>query len=496
MDINILSKNLDENIELIEASTSNNTTFFKREIILENNIRATILFIAGLSDQDRIEDDIIAPLLFKVKEDLNTIPNLPDFLSKKYIKSFNVSIENSLDNISEELHKGNAIVLLENHSMGIICSTSGQIHRSIQSSDTEISILGGKDAFIENLDVNISLINQKLNDPNLKIEKFNLGTKSKTDVALIYIDGIMDTKILNKIRKNLKNIDAPYIGGTGYIAKYLFPNQRSIFPLSKMTEIPDTVVTDMLQGKATIMVNGFPHALIIPVVFIEFFQAFEDYVSNNIMGSFERLLRIISAFILITLSPLYVALLEYNVELIPLPLIKVLIKSRSGIPLSPFIEVLVMELLIEMLREGGIRLPKPIGQTLGIVGGIVLGDAATRAGIVSQTTLVVVAIGIICTFLVPNYNMSTSLRLLRFPMILLAKLLGFLGIIAGLLILVLNLICADSFSIPYLSPISPLDPEGIKDSIIMSSIKKVNRIHTIFTRFTRERSKNAKKNSD
>ncbi|WP_142414685.1 spore germination protein [Hathewaya massiliensis] len=489
MNIDILTNNFNENLELIKAYSSNNDSLREREILLKGNLQVKILFIGGIANQDYIEQTIIYPLLFKVKEDLTTISDLPNYLIKKYISSYDISLENSLKTISLELNRGKTIILLPNCSEVIICSTSGQLHRSIQSSDTELSILGGKDAFIENLDMNLTLVNQKMSNNNFTVEKFVLGRDTNTDVALLYIDGIIDKKILNSLREKLKTIDAPYIGGVGYIAEYIFNEKFKLFPLCKMTELPDKVITDMLQGKAAIMVNGFPHALVVPSTFLEFFQTFEDYTNNSILGSFDRLLRILAALVLITLSPLYVALLEYNVELLPMPLIKVLIISRSGIPFSPFVEVLIMEILIEMLREGGIRLPKPIGQTLGIVGGIILGDAATRAGIVSQTTLVVISIGVICTFLIPNYVMSTSIRLFRFPMIILAKLLGLLGIISGLFVFFITLMTKESLSIPYLSPLSPVKLDGLKDSLIRANIKKINRTPTIFSKL--KRSKNS-----
>jgi spore germination protein KA len=475
-----LSKNIVHNLELISKNIPLNSNFIIREIMLNPDIKCSILYINGLANQSYVEESIIHPLLFRIKETLNNSEELCSYLSKKYICSYDITISNDIATICFALKHGKSIILLENNSSCIICNTTGGSYRSIDQSNIETDIRGGKEAFVENLEINLAVIQQKLKNNHFKIEVITLGELSQTDVALLYIDNIIDEGILGQIRTKLSSIKAPYIPDAGYISQLILNRNFQIFPQTKTTELPDKVISDLLQGKAVIMVNGSPQVIVLPVVFIEFFQTLEDYSNKLFNANFDRIVRFLGAFIVLIIAPIYLVLLEYNAELIPLNLIKIIISSRMGIPLTPFLEILSMEILIEFLREGGIRLPTPIGQTLGIVGGIVLGDAATKAGLVSPTTLVVIAIEVISTFVIPNYEMSLTIRLLRFPLLILAELFGFLGIVFGTYFIFSNLCSLDSFGIPYFSPIAPLRGVALRDSIIRLPLKNLNTITNIF----------------
>jgi spore germination protein KA len=475
-----LSKNIVDNLDLIAKNIPLNSNFIIREIILNPDIRCSILYINGLANQSYIEESIIHPLLFRIREPLNNSEELCSYLSRKYICSYDTTISNNVNTICHALKHGKSIVLLEHNASVIICNTTGGSYRSISESNIETDIRGGKEAFVENLEINLAVIQQKLKNNHFKIETMTLGELSQTDVALLYIDNIIDKDILSEIRIKLSAIKAPYIPDSGYISQYIQNSNFQIFPQTKTTELPDKVISDLLQGKAVIMTNGSPQVIILPVVFIEFFQTLEDYSNKFFNANFDRVVRFVGAFIVLIIAPIYLVLLEYNAELIPLNLMKIIISSRMGIPLTPFLEILSMEILIEFLREGGIRLPSPIGQTLGIVGGIVLGDAATKAGLVSPTTLVVIAIEVISTFVIPNYEMSLTIRLLRFPLLILAELFGFLGIVFGTYFIFSNLCSLDSFGIPYLSPIAPLRGSALRDSIIRLPLKHLNSITNIF----------------
>lgn len=475
-----LSNCLKDNLNIIATNSPLNSNFIVREIILKGNVKCSIIYINGLISQSYLEESIIYPLLFNIYEDLTISNNLCSYISQKYISCYEISLTDDVATISFALKHGKSIVLLENNNNCIVCNTSGGSYRSVSESSIEPKIRGGKESFVESLEINLSIIQQKLKNNNLKIENLILGEQSETDVCLIFIENIIDKTTLSIIKNQLYSIKTSYIADTGYILQYMKMNNMTLFPQGKTTECPDTVISNLLKGKAIIMVSGSPQVLIVPVVFMEFFQAFEDYSNNLILANFDRLIRIIGALIVITISPIYLILLKYNAALIPLNLIKTIINSRMGIPLQPFLEVFSMELLIEFLREGGLRLPRPIGQTLGIVGGIVLGDAATKAGLVSPTTLVVLAIGVISTFTIPNYEMSLTIRFIKFPMLILANLFGFLGLISGLYLLLVSLISLDSFGIPYFSPFAPLRTSGLKDSIIRFPLQKLKVVINIF----------------
>ncbi|MCY6370158.1 spore germination protein [Clostridium ganghwense] len=488
MEKSLLTKNFKNNIDLISSKIPSNSNFIIRDLILKGNIKCVILYINGLSNQEYIERGIIYPLLFKIDEELDNRENICSYLTQRYISCYDCKITQNINDICYSLKHGKCIILTENNDSCIICNTIGGSYRSITESTIETDIRGGKESFVESLEINIALIQQKLKNKNFKMESFIIGDESETDVVLMYVENIIDPKVLNNIREKLKSIKAPYIPDVGYLSQHMEEYTFCSFAETKVTEKPGKAISDMLQGKAVIMLNGSPQVIILPAVFIEFFQAFEDYSNRLVLGNFDRLLRIAAIIIVLLLSPVYLTLLEYNVRFLPLPLIKVLINSRLGIPLSPFLEVLSMELIIEFLREGGIRLPTPIGQTLGIVGGIVLGEAATKAGIVSYVTLVVVAVGVISTFVIPNYEMSITIRFLRFPLIILAKLFGFFGIISGLYIIFLSIVSKDSFGIPYFSPFAPLRSSGLRDTILRAPLKNLNSKPKIF-KFTKNKEK-------
>ncbi|MCY6958659.1 spore germination protein [Clostridium brassicae] len=486
MEKSILTENLKNNISLISSKIPSNFNFVKRDLVLKGNIKCTLLYINGLANQDYIEQGIIYPLLFKIEENLENNINLPKYISERYISCYDCKIVKELLTICYSLKHGKCVILIDNNDSCLICNTTGGSYRNITISNIENTIKGGKDSFIESLEINLALLQQRFKNDYFKIENYVLGIDSQKDVLLMYVDNIVDHKLLNQIREKLKSISLPYLGSVDYIAQCFQTTKLNILPQSKTTEKPDKVVSDLLHGKVAIMMDGCPQVLIVPAVFIEFFQSVEDYSDELPLANFIRILRILATFIVLTISPVYLTLLEYNAALLPLPLIKILINSRLGIPLSPFLEVLSMELIIEFLREGGLRLPFPIGQTLGIVGGIVLGEAATKAGLVSNVTLVIVSINVISTFIIPNYDATLSIRFLRFPLLILTKLFGFLGLILGLYFLFLHLISMDSFGIPYFTPFAPIRGSHLEDSAIRGPLNDLNKGQNLF-KFTKNK---------
>lgn len=472
---NLLSNNMDENIEMISKEIPSNDNVIIRNLTLNKNIPCVLFYIKGLADQEYIENTIIYPLLFKINENLENQIDKTKTIAERYISSYSVTLEYDVGIIANAIFGGQCVILIDKCDKSIICETSKGANRAIESSSMEKSTKGAKDSFIENIDVNITIIQQKLKNKHLKIEGYKLGKDNLNDIALLYIEGIADESVLSNIKTKIASINSKYLPDGGYIIQYIDKHRFSIFPHVKVTEKPEKVVSDILQGKIAIIVNGSPQVVIAPAVFLEFFQAFEDYSNKIFLANFTRILRLICAFIVMSISPLYLCLIQYNTELIPLNLVRTIANSRFGIPLTPFLEITIMELLIEVLREGGLRLPSPIGQTLAIVGGIILSDSAIKAGLVSPTTLVVVAIGVICTFVIPNYEMTLSVRLYKFIFLFAANLLGLLGIILGFHLMLLSIIISDSFGIPYLSPIAPMINGGSDDAIFRGKLPVLNK---------------------
>lgn len=472
--MNSLTSNLDDNINIILSNTPSNYNFVKREIIIKENLRCFILYISGLAKQEFIENSIVYPLLFHIQCPINDVNNKSDYIAKRYIASSDVQTTADLNTISMELKRGKCIILIENENSVIVCKTIGAAHRDITESNVEKVIRGGREAFIESLETNIALVQQGIKNDHLKMETFIFGEENQMDSVLIYLDNAIDPQVLNNIRNSMNLVKAKQILGPGMLGQLMRTSSWSIFPQVKTSEKPTKVISNILQGKAAVLTEGAPYAMILPASFIEFFQDIEDYANRMLLGTFDRFIRLVASIIVLTLPSVYLILLNYNSELTPLNLIKIIISTRQNIPLPPFLEILSMEILVEILREGGLRLPNPVGQTLSIVGGIVLGQAATSAGLVSPTTLVVVAITVICTFVIPNYDMALSIRFLRFGVLLLTNFFAFLGLLVVIQLIIVTLIRMDSFGVPYFTPLAPLRFKGLKDVLIRSKIGKLN----------------------
>ena len=469
----VLKKDIAKSIEIISSKIASNTNFVKREILIKGNINCCILYMKGISDNKYIEEIILKPLLLHIESPMEKSNISAREIAKKYILSSDIEFESNIENLIYFISSGKCVILVDGSAEAIVCSAKSDAYRSIDESRSEKSVLGTRESFVENLDLNIAMIQRKIQNPNLKIEKYKIGNKTKTDVVLTYIEGVIDQQVLSEIKKRINEIKTPAMLTTGILEQLIEKKTFSIFPQCKNTERSDKVVFDLLEGKAALFVAETPAALVVPAVFIEFFQSIEDYSERTILSNFSRLMRFIALVTVLILEPIYLVLLSYNPGLLPYKLILVIISSRQGIPLPPILEILAMDIAIEILREGGLRLPSPVGTTLAIVGGIVIGDAAVSAHLVSNMTLFIVAITAVSTFLIPSYEMTLSIRFLRFPLIILAQAFGFLGLLAGLFMLIVIIIDLESFGIPYFSPMAPQRiKDDLRDTMVRAPLKE------------------------
>lgn len=413
-------------------------------------VRAALIYIDGLISKDIIDRDILFPLMNNVEEDICLISNVSDYVTKKYIYMSNTELYNDINQAVENIRRGKSAVLIDCAKDIIIVDTTGGAHRAISEPDNETALRGSREGFVENLDVNISMLRRKIKDKRLAIEMLTVGKRSKTDIAIIYLEDVAKKKIVDEVKKRINAIDVDIIHGDGTIEQCIEDHPWSVFPQMFGTNRPDVMAADIMEGKIAIITSGTPFVLCAPSNFIQFFQGVEDYHQRTIVASFARILRMLAVFIVITLPSIYLTLVKFNAELIPIKFITPIIQARSGIALTPFLEILLLEIIVEFLREGGLRLPSKIGQTLSVVGGIIIGDTAIKSKIVSPTTLLIIGISVVATFLIPNYDMSLVIRILRFPMLLLANTLGLFGIAAGWFFLMVQLCSMDSFGVAYL----------------------------------------------
>ncbi|GAA0724474.1 spore germination protein [Clostridium malenominatum] len=465
--------NLQIKIDSIKNLVGEKNELIVREFVIGKNynLNAAVLYINGLTNRQTIDREILRPLMFEVEENLSIIHDLEDSICRKYISVSNTFVEEDMNKAVFNIRRGKAIVILQGTSKFIVVDASGGEYRGIQDPINETSVRASREGFVEKLETNISLIRRRIKDNNLVEERLVIGRRTGTDVALLYINNIADINIVNDIKERLNAIDVDGFSGSGTLEQLIENSPYSIFPQSFPTERPDVVVANLLEGKIAVIVDGTSYAVTFPTVFFEFFQAVEDYNERTYIGSFSRLLRYLAVFIVITLPAIYITLIKFNTELIPLKFLESIIESRKGIALTPFMSILSMNIIVEFLREGGLRLPFKIGQTLSVVGGIIIGDAAIRAKIVSSTTLLVIGIATVATFLIPNYEMSLSIRLIGYPMLFLGNFLGMFGIAAGWFFIIAHLCTLESYGVPYFK----IYKSDLKDILIRAPIWKMDK---------------------
>jgi spore germination protein KA len=333
-------------------------------------------------------------------------------------------------------------------------------------STTETVVRGPKEGFTENLRTNTALIRRKIKTPHLWLESKKIGRETVTDVAIMYIDGIANEKVIKEVHSRLDRIEIDGILESGYIEELIQDEALSPFPTVYYSERPDKIAAELLEGKVAILVDGTPIVLVVPALFVSFIQAAEDYYQRADISTLIRLLRFFSLFIALLGPSLYIAITTFHQEMLPTGLLINLAAQREGVPFPAFIEALMMETAFEILREASLRMPKAIAQAISIVGTLVIGTAAVEAGIVSAAMVIVVAITAISSFVLPSFAMSMSIRMLRFPMMALAASFGLFGILIGFIALILHLCSLRSFGVPYMSPFGPFIKEDINDTII------------------------------
>jgi spore germination protein KA len=378
----------------------------------------------------------------------------------------NIIITSNVQEIQDSLMTGYIFIqLYEQDSEGILLSGVANETRQVSPPEVEFSVVGPKESFVETLDTNINLIRKRLPIPQLTVKEIKVGKLSKTRVSILYIDGIADQENINTAIQRIQDIEYDQIPDSSFITQMMADNNNSPFPQVVDTERPDRIASILAEGKLAILVDGSPMVLTIPVTLVEFFSAFEDYFLPWHIASIFRLIRLGAVTFSVTITPLYVAVLTYHYQMIPTDLLATLISSRTDIPFPPIIEVVILELSIELLREAGARLPTKIGQTIGIVGGIVIGTASVEAGLTSNVLLILVALAALASFTTPIYQMGNTIRLIRFPFLFFAQLWGIIGVSTCFLFFLAHLLQLTSLGRPYLTPVYPLRLMDLKDAL-------------------------------
>ncbi|MDX5475995.1 MAG: spore germination protein [Bacillaceae bacterium] len=418
-----------------------------------------IFYIHSLIDLEIIHRDI---LTYLNENQYNTVEEV-----KQAIPIENSIITKDENVIEENLLNGHvAIKLQEEDESCLLLPAEKSKGRTVSLPEVEFSVVGPKESFTESLSTNINLVRKRLPIPELEVKELTVGKLSKTKVAVLSIHGIANQENVNTVVQRIEDIQFDQINDSSYITQLIQDNNNSPFPQFIDTERPDRIAAVLAEGKVVVLADGAPHGLIGPTTLIEFFSAFEDYFLNWILASFFRIIRFFAVIFSILVTPVYVAVLTYHYELIPKDLVSTLVTSRSAIPLPPFLEAIILELAIELLREAGARLPTKVGQTIGIVGGIVIGTASVEAGLTSNVLLIIVALSALASFTTPVYQMGNTIRLIRFPFLVLAHIWGLLGVGICFCFLLIHLLRLTSLGRPFMEPLYPLRLWDLRDSII------------------------------
>lgn len=467
------TKTLQENIKYLQQSLQ-----YSPDIVIKpfrigsNGTQGALVYASGLASQKIIDNLVSRFMLYEGKDLLRKEQR--DIAQRgllEWIKQFIIHV-GDLRQIVEpkqvimELLTGNTLILVDGFDIALLVNSIESKERAIEEPSSQTVIRGPREGFTESIRTNTTLIRKRLRDPRLVCDHMKIGSITNTEVAIMYLKGIAKDEVVKELYRRLKCIHTEGIFESGNIEEFIQDTTLTPFPTVSNSERPDTVAAGILEGRVAVLVNGTPFVLLVPALFIQFFQSAEDYYQRADVAFFLRLLRYISLFIALLFPALYIAVTTFHQEMLPTPLLISLAAQREGVPFPAFVEAMLMEFIFEVLREAGVRMPRTVGQAVSIVGALVIGQAAVEAGIVSAAMVIVVSVTAITSFVFPSFNMSISIRLLRFLFMFLGASFGFFGITVGLIALVLHLCSLYSFGVPYMKPFGPFTLADQRDTIL------------------------------
>ncbi|SCN31224.1 GerA spore germination protein [Bacillus cytotoxicus] len=424
-----------------------------REFALSgSSTRCAVVFLCGITDKDLIYRFVIHPLQH---EEIPPKGPIMQTLVDRFISIGEINTVKTFPDLVNSVLVGDTVVLIDGIPHALVINCRAWEKRGLEPPITEDVIRGPKVGFVEDIATNKMLIRRELRDPKLRFQSYIMGQRSQKEVTLIYIEDIINPYIVKELNRRLQSIKTDMILDSGKIEQLLEENTLSPFPQFLNTERPDRAIAALAKGKAIILVDGSPFAILAPMVIVDIFQSPEDYYERWIMATLLRGLRMLAGLMAVLFPAVYIALVSYHQGLIPSNLAYSIAGAREGVPFPAYIETIIMTLTMELIREAGLRLPKQIGQTVGIVGGLVIGEAAVNAGIVNPFMVIVTAITAIATFSLPVYSITITFRFLLFAFILAATIFGLYGIILALIALAIHITNLKSVGIPYSTPLAP-----------------------------------------
>ena len=394
------------------------------------------------------------------------LQRLLEKLEETAVHTVHVEVVTSFADGVERVAQGNALLLVDGETAAIAINVQDRPHRSVEEPGTETVVRGPREGFIEDLDTNLALVRTRVRHPGLRFLSYRFGRYSQTRVRVLYLEGRAPRPLIDEVKRRMERITVDAVVESSYIEELIEDAPYSPFPQIMHTERPDVAAAALYEGRVVILTDGSPFALIAPITFWSLLQASEDYYQRHILSSFVRLLRVALVIGSVTLPALYIAAVIFHHGMLPTPLLITIAASRERVPLPAALEIFLFEVAFEAFREAGVRLPRSVGQTVGIVGGIIIGQAAVQAGLISAPVIVVIALTGLASFATPHVGLAGAMRILRFFLILMAAAFGLYGILIGGGLIQVHLLALRSFGVPYLWPVAPLDLKALKDTVV------------------------------
>ena len=473
-----LTKSLDENIDTVDALFKDCADVIKRRITVggTNLVDIYVVYIDNMINRDLLEEGTLHYLIYRMDE--MPLVNQFEYIKEKGLGTVDLAEIITMNEVIEKTLSGDTIILVDGFEKALSVSARGMPNRGVPKCENEVAVRGSKEGFSEVLYINRVLLRRRIKDTNLKIKQVKVGTRSKTDVAIVYLEDVAKPEVLLDIENRINQYTIDGIFDSGMLEQMLEKNVYSPFPEFQATERPDKAASAIVEGRVVILVDNSPMALILPATLNSFFQASDDSYNRWEVATFNRFIRYFAAFITMALPGLYIAVINFQAEVLTSSMALSFTAARDGVPFSVLFEVIIMQIAFEILLEAGIRLPGAMGSTLGIVGGLIIGDAAVNANLVSPIVVIVVALTAISAFTVPNEAFASAFRLIRYLIIILSSFLGLYGFIIGMMILLIHLAGLKSFGMPYLIPFAASGINGGsdgKDALIRFPTKKLKR---------------------
>lgn len=463
----VLSINLSANLDLVREKMGNSMDLIIREFNL-GKTRAGLICIDGMVSSDVVDSQILRPLMIYARmaepSPVKEKNELLKFIQEHCLTAADYKESSSLDEALVNMLSGYTVILLDGLAVALLVNTIGFEARDVAEPETEAVVRGPREGFNEVLQVNTTLLRRRIKSTDLRLEQMTIGRVTKTTVCIAYIQNIVNDKLVDEVKKRLKRINIDGILDSGYIEAFIEDAPFSIFATVGNTEKPDIAAAKMLEGRIVILVDGSPIALSIPYLFIETIQSSEDYYSRWLSGTINRWIRIVSIFITTQLPAFYLATISFNPEVLPTILMITISSAREGVPIPVVVELLFLGFVFEVLKEAGVRKPRPVGQAVSFIGALVIGTAAIDSGLVSAPAVMVTVLTAIGSFTAPAQSMAYVF--IRLFLLGLASVFGYFGFLLGNIVILTHMVSLRSFGIPYLSPLAPGNLGNWKDFFI------------------------------